>query len=87
MPARDLGRYPDWPAAMSADAAAAYLDMSASQFRRLVQEHRMPQPIRLSPGSPRWRKADLDAAIGGGKIFDPLKADEERAFQRIKSRA
>ena len=40
--------------------AAAYLDMSRSTFRLLVQKGRIPQPLKPSVGVSLWRKEWLD---------------------------
>lgn len=45
--------------------AATMLDMSATQFSRLVSAGALPQPVTLPGGIARWRVADLVAIIDG----------------------
>ena len=42
--------------------AAAYISLSESKIRRLVNEGRMPAPITID-GNVRWRVKDLDAWV------------------------
>lgn len=58
-------RIPDaWPALMSDVIAAAYLDMSPSQFRALVECKKLCGGRKIfETGMVRWRRAQLDAAI------------------------
>ena len=58
-------RIPDaWPALMSDMIAAAYLDMSLSQFRALVEAGMLPRGRKIwGTAMVRWRRAQLDAAI------------------------
>lgn len=55
---------PDWPAAMSDETAARFLDISPSLLWRLAATGELPQPVKL-PGArcSRWRKSDLDAYL------------------------
>jgi hypothetical protein len=57
-------RIPDaWPALMSDVIAAAYLDISLSQFRALVETGRLPRGRKIwDTTMVRWRRAQLDAA-------------------------
>ena len=43
--------------------AAAYLQMSRTNFANHVKSGRLPQPIRITPARPVWRLADLQAFI------------------------
>jgi predicted DNA-binding transcriptional regulator AlpA len=64
---QDRLAYP--PRAFRADRAAAYLGISTSKFHVLVEEGRLPKPVRLD-GMTLWDRLDLDAA------FERLKAEE-----------
>jgi predicted DNA-binding transcriptional regulator AlpA len=66
---QDLLSYP--PRAMRADRAAAYLSMSRSAFLQLVNEGKLPQPIRIG-GMVLWDRLTLDVA------FEELAAVEDR---------
>lgn len=50
---------PDWPRLMKIKLAAAYLDMSESKFRQLVEEGRLPAGYQ-DDASVKWDRADLD---------------------------
>ncbi|HZN29085.1 MAG TPA: hypothetical protein VFB88_06955, partial [Xanthobacteraceae bacterium] len=50
------------PRAMRAQRAAAYLDMSMSKFLKLVDEGRMPQPVRID-AIVTWDRFELDEAF------------------------
>ncbi len=52
------------PIAVKETTAAAMLDMSASEFRRLVGHGALP-PAKQIGGTLRWRVADLDAILLG----------------------
>ena len=60
----DSKNYP--PRLMRAERAAAYLDISPSNFLKLVDEGLLPSPVRLR-GSVAWDRHDLDAAVEGLK--------------------
>ncbi|HTM71939.1 MAG TPA: hypothetical protein VL198_01795 [Pseudolabrys sp.] len=49
------------PRALRADRAAAYLAMGKSKFLELVDEGRMPKPVRID-GITTWDRYELDAA-------------------------
>lgn len=67
---QDCLSYP--PRAMRADRAAAYLgSMSKSKFLELVDQGKLPKPIRVG-GITMWDRHDLDAAL------DQLKADDNQ---------
>ena len=40
---------------------AALLKISASQLRRRVTAGQVPKPFYPAPGSPRWRRAAIEA--------------------------
>lgn len=68
---------PRW---LDAEAAAHYLRIGVDGFRRRVREGRIPPPSRaLGPRDPRWDRAALDAAMGGGTA----SLDPEQAAQAI----
>jgi predicted DNA-binding transcriptional regulator AlpA len=48
---------PDWPRAMRLDLAAAYVGLSPTQFRIVVDV----APVRLSQARVAWFREDLDA--------------------------
>jgi predicted DNA-binding transcriptional regulator AlpA len=54
------------PRAMRAEQASEYLSMSRSTFLKLVNEGKMPKPIKIGAMS-TWDRYDIDAA------FDDLK--------------
>lgn len=58
-------RIPDaWPAQMSDAVAAAYMDMSTSQFLILVKAKRLPDGKKVfGTVMVRWLRADLDACV------------------------
>jgi len=56
----DVLGYP--PRMMRLARAAAYLDVSASAFLRMVEEGAMPKPI-VHHGVRMWDRIDVDAAI------------------------
>jgi predicted DNA-binding transcriptional regulator AlpA len=51
---------------MRADRAAAYIGVSTRKFLQLVDDGRMPQPVRID-GAVTWDRLDLDRA------YDRLK--------------
>lgn len=52
------------PLAAKEATAAAMLDMSVAEFRRLVAQGALPPPLPIG-GKQRWRTADLEAIISG----------------------
>lgn len=50
-------------------SAARMLDMSATDFRRLVQRGVFPPPVRLESGLERWRVSDIEAILSGKAAF------------------
>ena len=50
------------PRAFRAERAAAYLSMGKSTFLKLVEEGKLPPPLRVA-GIPLWDRLDLDAAV------------------------
>ena len=66
-PRKDWSYLPNWPRLMSVDAAAAYLSIGVSLFKRLVTEGQFPSPLRLGKGRIVWDRFDLDNAIESWK--------------------
>ncbi len=62
------------PAALREANAAAYLDLSVSKFRSLVNNGALPAPVRLADGVDRWRSGDLLAILNGNA--DRPKSDD-----------
>ena len=54
------------PRGMRAERAAAYLSISTSLFYKMVEDERMPPPVKVGAAS-IWDRVELDAA------FDNLK--------------
>ncbi|MEM8873829.1 MAG: helix-turn-helix domain-containing protein [Planctomycetota bacterium] len=54
----------DWPAAMSADTLAEYLDVSPRTVASLAASGKLPASIAV-PGTRcrRWRRVDVDEAV------------------------
>jgi predicted DNA-binding transcriptional regulator AlpA len=59
---------------MRAERAAAYLDMSVSKFKQLVEDGRMPRPVRID-GGVTWDRLELDAAYDEFKDTDLAQFD------------
>jgi predicted DNA-binding transcriptional regulator AlpA len=57
---QDNFAYP--PRLLRADRAAAYLDMSKSKFLELVDQGRLPTPVRID-GITSWDRRELDSAV------------------------
>lgn len=55
---------PYTPLAVRDTKAAAMLDMSATEFRRLVERGALPPPTRIG-GLERWRVDQIDAILRG----------------------
>lgn len=50
------------PRGLGEDTAAQYVGLGSSKFRELVNDGRMPQPIRFD-GRKIWDRVDLDDAM------------------------
>ena len=48
---------------LTAKEGAAFLRIGLSSFWLRVRQGRLPQPVRVSIKSPRWRVRDLTAAL------------------------
>lgn len=57
------------PIAVREKTAAAMLDMTASEFRRLVEGGHLPPPKSIG-GMPRWETSALHRIISGEAIGD-----------------
>lgn len=57
------------PRAFRAERAAAYLAMGKSKFLELVDEGRLPRPVRID-GITTWDRLELDAA------YEQMKREE-----------
>lgn len=68
-----LTSLPHWPAALTEDAAAAYLSLSRAEFRRSVARGDLPLPRRFGRQR-RWSRQALDAALGDGAAPPPVRA-------------
>lgn len=64
------------PIAVREVTAAAMLDMSASEFRRLVGRGALPPPKKIG-GATRWRVAELEAVLFG----HAAKPNEDQEFE------
>ncbi|MGE0714317.1 MAG: helix-turn-helix transcriptional regulator [Alphaproteobacteria bacterium] len=51
---------------LTAREAAEYRRQGLSTFWRDVARGTAPKPVYVSPGAPRWRLSELDAAIAAG---------------------
>jgi predicted DNA-binding transcriptional regulator AlpA len=63
----ELFVYP--PRAFRADRACAYLGMGKSKFLSLVDQGRLPKPVRID-GMTTWDRLELDAA------YEAMKQEE-----------
>jgi hypothetical protein len=74
------------PRGMNADRAAAYLDVGRTKFLELVDAGRLPRPIELDDGLPRWDRLALDSAFDdlADRRKDPLKRDRDRLHERLR---
>jgi predicted DNA-binding transcriptional regulator AlpA len=75
---QDSLAYP--PRGMDAERAAAYVGLGKTKFLEMVEDGRMPKPIRIEDELPRWDRLDLDAA------FEDLKAKRKSRLERDKER-
>jgi predicted DNA-binding transcriptional regulator AlpA len=66
------------PRAFRADRAAAYLGMSTSKFHVLVEQGRLPKPVRID-GMALWDRLELEAA------FEDMKNQDDRRANPIEA--
>jgi predicted DNA-binding transcriptional regulator AlpA len=64
------------PIAVKEQTAAAMLDMSRAEFRRLVGRSALPPPCQIGE-TVRWRVADLEEILRGNK----RKPDDDDDFE------
>jgi predicted DNA-binding transcriptional regulator AlpA len=76
------------PRGMDADRAAAYLGIGRTKFLEMVEQGRMPKPVRIEEGMPRWDRLDLDAAWDDLKERrkSQVERDREKILERMKDR-
>ena len=74
------------PRGMDADRAAAYLGLRRTKFLELVEEGRMPKPVRIEAELPPWDRLDLDAAFEDykQKRLDPLEREREAIRRKLR---
>lgn len=70
------------PAYVSRETGAAELDISSDTWDAMVKSGQLPQPVRIgiSGTTPRWRWADVDAALAA-RAQPALNATEEPYFR------
>jgi predicted DNA-binding transcriptional regulator AlpA len=75
------------PRGMDAERAAAYLGLGPSKFLEMVEEGRMPKPVRFEDKLPRWDRHDLDAAFEDykAKRADPIERGREDVRRRLRA--
>jgi hypothetical protein len=81
---------PNWPAVMTTQRAARYLDISENSFRALAKREGV-RPLDLGMVAMRWRRADLDNMVDrlslqgdlaeAAEAADSLEAVHDRAHQ------
>lgn len=49
------------PSLLGPEDVAAYLGVTPRTVRRLVADRGFPAPFRITPGTARWRREDVDA--------------------------
>lgn len=74
------------PLLVDAKQAAQLYGVSPATWHRMVSAGRTPAPVRPSPGSVRWRVADLHEHIAlgcpGRKEFETLTSGNGRGGRR-----
>jgi predicted DNA-binding transcriptional regulator AlpA len=68
---------PAWPAALRAELAAAYLDISTATLARMHAGALLPSPLKFSPGCVAWVREELDAWLSAG-------APNRESWRRLK---
>jgi hypothetical protein len=63
---------PDWPRLMRRGTAAAYIDVTPTEFDREVAAGRMPLPVKIG-NADHWSRAQLDEHIAS--LLGEHKAD------------
>jgi predicted DNA-binding transcriptional regulator AlpA len=74
---QDYLSYP--PRGLRVEGAAAYIGMGKTKFLELVQDGRMPKPIKMDTVVV-WDRFELDAAFDDlrDKRIDPIEAGRQR---------
>jgi predicted DNA-binding transcriptional regulator AlpA len=74
------------PRGMDAERAAAYVGLGKTKFLELVEDGRMPKPVRIEEELPRWDRHDLDAAWEDLKQRrqDPLEREREAIRRKLR---
>ena len=73
------------PRAMRAEQAAAYLSMSRSMWLKLVEEEKMPKPIKIGTMT-TWDRYDIDDAFEDLKRGDG-EPSENSVHRRLRELA
>jgi predicted DNA-binding transcriptional regulator AlpA len=68
------------PRGMDAERAAAYVGLGRTKFLEMVEDGRMPKPVRFEDELPRWDRLELDAA------FEDLKAKSKNRLERDREK-
>lgn len=77
---------PDWPAMMRRSYAAAYCNLSASDFEREVIAGRLPAPVPFGGGE-SWSRVKLDEALDRILGNAPRRPDDWRREQPLYGEA
>jgi predicted DNA-binding transcriptional regulator AlpA len=73
---QDQLAYP--PRGMDAERAAAYVGLGKTKFLEMVEDGRMPKPVRIEDELPRWDRFEIDAAFEDLKQRRKSRAERER---------
>lgn len=68
------------PRGMDVERAAAYVGLGKTKFLEMVEQGRMPKPVRIEEEMPRWDRLDLDAA------FEDLKERRKSRIERDREK-
>ncbi|MGY3615723.1 helix-turn-helix transcriptional regulator [Bradyrhizobium sp. USDA 10063] len=74
------------PRAMRAEQAAAYLSISTSLFYEMVEDERMPPPVKVNSAS-LWDRLELDAAFENLKDVPGSESSLMRRLREIRADA
>ncbi len=83
---QDRMAYP--PRAMDLERAATYVGLGRTKFLQMVDDGRMPQPVRIEAEMPRWDRLDLDAAWEDlkDKRRDPVARAKDAFWRKQRAR-
>ncbi len=73
------------PRGMRAERAAAYLSISTSLFYKMVEDERMPPPVKVGAAS-IWDRVELDAAFDNLKDGPGGKSSLKRTLRELRKR-